>query len=319
MPRIFLNPSEQGIVEFMIWKSLEYKKRLTTSLCFILAGLLIQYFTFDAIPGVAFILLGNLLLLPSGYTNKVDLGFYDPNCPWEKVDTRKLDELIEFDRKIRKWDLSSIDASNILGGFVFLIAAAATVFIASEAFENRSTLMAILAIDAAVLVLPYWITGLRAKFTIPKVILRAKLLKKLLIRMEPYLKKHTVDCYFCMKGKEKRIPIDIKFRVNIAGQHKDFLGLYGQITLNDVSGKDFPFFYAVLVARKGYDLEQGVSYEDLPEWSLYEHKTKKDVEVLVILQDTDFVSRGYTTNNTQTEALFLAGLRIAEKAAVRKG
>ena len=97
MAHVLLNSSDQGIVEFKIWKSLMYKIRLLISICFILVGFIIQYLSYKILPGIVIILLGNLLLLPSGYTNRVNLGQFDPLSDWEKAEKRKLDELLSLD------------------------------------------------------------------------------------------------------------------------------------------------------------------------------------------------------------------------------
>ena len=318
MNQTAVNSGNQGIVVFKIWKSLRYHIRLLISLCFILAGFIIQYFSYDILPGVVFIFLGNLLLLPSGYTNRVDLGLFDPKTDWEKIGKHKLDELLTLDRKIRRWDLSTIDISNALGGIIFFILLFLAGIFTLVAFDEQNRTMQIICVDAVVLVLPFWLTGLRSKFTIPKLTMKIKLIKTLLsdVEVEKSLQGHSIEYFLLLKGKDSRIPADVKFKVNIANQHKNFLGFYGQITLNSINSTVFPYFYVVLVAKKGFGLNRvHTSYSPHKNY-VKGFKTQKDVEVLVVRQNTGTVRSGYRTNKKQVRAIFLEGLQLAEKAAV---
>ncbi len=319
MAHIFLNSSDQGIVEFKAWKSLMYKTRLLISLGFILAGFIIQYLTYHVLPGAVIIFLGNILLLPSGYNNRVNLGQFDPQSDWEKVGKHKLDELLTLDRKIRKWDKSTIDASNALGGCLFVILLGIIAFLAVYAFfESHNRTMQIISVDAAVLLIPYWLTGLRSIFTVPVLTRKIELINTLLSQTEPQLQAHKVEYFLLLKGKDTQVPMDVKFKVNIDNQHKDFLGFYGQISLNNVQSTVYPYFYVVLVARKDFGLEQVYQSYTQSKKIVKEFKQQKDVEVLVIRKNTKVGSKGYYTDKKEVRYIFLEGLKLAETAAVSR-
>lgn len=318
MAHIFLDSSDQGIVEFKTWKSLMYKKRLLISLCLILAGFIIQYLFYNILPGAVIIFLGNILLLPSGYNNRINLGQFDPQSDWEKAGKHKLDELLTLDQKIRKWDKSTIDASNGLGGCLFVILLGVIVFLGIIAFtESDSKTMQIITVDAAVLLIPYWVTGLRSIFTVPTLTQKIKLIYTLLSQVEPQLQAHKVEYFLLLKGKDTQIPTDVKFKVNITNQHKDFLGYYGQVTLNNVQSTPYPYFYVVMVARKNFGLQQVYRSYTHSGKIVTEFKKQKDVEVLVIRKNTRVGTKGYFTNKKEVQNIFLEGLKLAEKAAVK--
>lgn len=317
MANIFLNSSNQGIIAFKIWKSLVYKTRLLISFCFIITGLVIQYLSFDILPGVILIFLGNLLLLPSGYTNRVNLGLFNPQFDWEKVEKRKLDEWLTLDRRIRKWDRSTIDVSNALGGFVFFILLGIIGFIGFYAFVENDITIQIITVDAFVLLIPFWVTGLRSIFTVPKLTMKIKLINKLISQVGEQLQPHNIEYFLLLKGKDPQIPTDIKFKVNIANQHKNFLGFYGQVTLNSVQSTFYPYFYVVLVARKNFGLHKAFKSYAHSKQIIKEFKQQKDVEVLVIRQNTKTVRYGYRTKDAQVETILLEGLQLAEKTAVK--
>ena len=112
------------------------------------------------------------------------------------------------------------------------------------------------------------------------------------------------------------IPDDLKFRVDIKDRDKDFLGLYGQVVLNEVQGKSYPYFYVVLVARRGYGLEatgKGVFRPGVTT----EFKVQDQVEVFVIRQKTTKTS-GYHTKPGDALLILGDGLGLAERLAVKQ-
>lgn len=325
MAKLFLNPAEQGIVVFKLWQSLGYKTRLLFSFLFIFAGLGWQLVTRELLPGVVLVFMGNIFLLPSGYDNRVKVGIYDPNADWERVEEEKLEETLGLIKKIKKWDVSAIDISNPLGFFTLLILLAVLVllFIQSE-MDYRYSALAIIAINGAVLFIPYWVTGLRSigLGVSSPIMLTAKKIKILMSLVSDHyikkkLEKHTLDYFVLLKGKESKIPADVKFRINIENHHPDFLGLYGQIVTNTVQGSHFPYFYMVLVAKCDFGLKEWYNTFKPGKYVVKEFKIQSDVEVLVVRQNTEVGARAYYTNHNQSMTLLTAGLELAEKAAVK--
>lgn len=319
MAKVFLDSAEQGIVVFKIWQSLAYKKRILLSSALILIGLILQLYFRTLIPGVFLVFFGNLFLLPAGYDNRVKIGRYNPNAAWENVGKNKLREFLLLDRKITRWDRSSMDITNGLGFLTFLILAAVLVimFIMSQADGNKP--LEILSINGAVLLIPFWVTGVRSKYRILKVIQKINLILRLLEKKElqPKLARHDLDYFFLLGGKkEAKVPVDVKFRVDIENHHKDFLGLYGQVVLNSVQNTTYPYFYMVLVAKLKYGLDQVYKNFSPGAGIIKEYKIQSDVEVLVIRQRTTRTS-GYNTKDKQVYRIFLEGLQLAEKAAVK--
>lgn len=319
MAKLFLDSTEQGIVVFKIWKALGYKTRIILFSSLIIIGLGWQLFSRELFPGVILVFLSNLLLLPSGFDNRVKIGRYDPASGWEKVERSKLDEFLALDKKIRKWDVSSLDISNGLGCFFFLLVAGGLVifFLVSLAVKNKALVM--ISINAAALLIPFWVTGLRSKFTVPEVTGKCRVIIKLLAmpELQPRLARHKVDYFFLLGGEEKvRVPGDVKFRVNIENQHADFLGLYGQVVMNHVQSTPYPYFYMVLVAKQGYGLDRVFESYQPAKNIIKEYKVQGEAQVLVIRQNTRQTA-GYYTHHKHVYQIFLEGLSLAEKAAVK--
>lgn len=326
MAKLFLNSAEQNIVVFKLWQSLGYKTRVLYCGLFILLGLAMQLYSKELLPGVVLVFLGNIFLLPSGYDNRVKVGKFDPQADWQEIKEYKLKEFLDKLRTVKKWDLSSMDISNGLGFFVFLLFTGGIVLLGWNYFEENESIYLLLAVNAAVLLLPYWVTGLRAigvnsTIALTNASRKVKIIFALLAdkRIKLLMGKHDVDYYVVLKGEEGKtqLPVDFKFRVNIKDRHKDFLGLYGQIVNNTVQGTVYPYFYTVMVAKKGFGLGEVYHGYQHDKKLVTEFNVQGDVEVMVIRQNTKKGSKGYYTNNKQVKTIFVEGLLLAEQAAVK--
>jgi hypothetical protein len=150
-------------------------------------------------------------------------------------------------------------------------------------------------------------------------LLKSDLIKRLLRHKDiaSRVQHHEVEYFMLLKGTdEQKVPEDVKFRINIHNQLPDFLGLYGQIVINRVGDKKYPYFYVVLVAKKGYGLKTAFTSYHPPSGIIKEFKVEDDVEVLVIRQKTTRTS-GYHTKGRTIRQIFLEGLNMAEIAAVK--
>lgn len=320
MGKIFLDSQEQGIVVFKIWQSLPYAKRILLSAGLIIAGLAWQFLLPALLPGIILVAAGNLFILPSGYDNRVKIGTYRPKAEWKETGSHKLEEFLLMEKKVKKWDVSLIDISNGLGFFSLLVLLAVLGYFLFTAIDDNNMILQILAANGAVLLIPFWLFGIRSKFKVPGVARKIRLIQELLDRpdIKTGLEGHDVDYFFLLgRSKDKELPLDVKFRVQVAGRHEDFLGLYGQIVMNHVQSTPYPYFYMVLVAKKGFGLDEVFrGYLHDPKKVVKEYKVQDDVEVMVIRQNTHITS-GYYTKPKQVLYIFLEGLKLAEQAAVK--
>jgi hypothetical protein len=177
----------------------------------------------------------------------------------------------------------------------------------------------VIAVDAFLLFFPHWVTGTRSIQTQPNLLLKSNLIERLLKHNDiaSRVQHHAVEYFMLLKGTDDRkLPEDLKLRINIHNQRPDFLGFYGQIVINRVGDKKYPYFYAVLVAKKGYGLKTTFTSYHPPSGIIKEFKVEGDVEVLVIRQKTTRTS-GYHTKDRTMRRIFLEGLNMAEIAAVK--
>lgn len=327
-----LSRKDRGTVIFLVWKSLPYNTRLLLSFGLISAGLILQFaagiflngaslskasgisFTAQFMIGAVPILSGSLLLLVRGYDNRVDNAKLDPTATWEIVERTKLTELTELERKIRKWDASALDVTSLTGMILFLVVTAALVLLA----VFLAGMARIIALDAMLLLLPQWVTGIRRILVLPNLSIRINTLTQVLDEAGNDLEDDKVDIMMLLKGKETRIPDDVKFRVSLKGQKPDFMGLYGQVVINNVQGRSYPYFYVVLVAKKGFGLKAAFDeFQPSPELTR-EFGDDDEVEFIVIRQATTSTS-GYDVKPETAAAIFRLGLVLAGKVARADG
>jgi len=181
---ILLSKSDRGVVVFLVWKSLPYGARMAISLTLILVGMALQFvtglFVTGVIPvffaGVLPVALGSLLLLVRGYDNQVDASRLDPNAEWVAVERAKLAELMLLDQKIRKWDASLMDITNVRGVLGF---AGVTLLLLFLTAASPSP-MDIIFVDAMILLLPNWFTGIKRVLRYPKLLVKIDMLSYIL-------------------------------------------------------------------------------------------------------------------------------------------
>jgi len=311
--------SDRGTVVFAFLPSLSYNTRMAISFIVVAAGLALQLATSHVLPGILLVAVGNLLLVVKGYDNRVDSGGFDAAAQWERVGSEKLQELKVLDKKMRRWDRSLLDVTNPLGAvaFVVLFGLLILIIIASLSADSEVARYGfILAFNAVVLLLPHWVTGIRSVLRRPGLLVRIEAIETVLDRAKRRLKDHQVTLLMLLSGGEVSIPEDVKFKVDIAGRDPDFLGLYGQVVINAVQGTSYPYFYVVLVARKGYGLHDAYRDHRPGDDVTKEFKYEGEVEVMVLRQHTTERS-GYHTKPAAASAIFYEGLGLAERLAVK--
>jgi hypothetical protein len=304
--------ADRGIVVFWVLPSLAYRVRLAASFLLVATGCLIQAATGALLLGLVLLLAGNVLLLVKGYDNRVSRGRYDPDRGWQVVETEKLEEIQALHKRMRRWDRSALDITNPLGVIVLLLVAVPIV----AAAGMSPGVPRLLAIDAAALLLPHWVTGTRSILVRPKLEVQIAATRLVLASASAALARHTVRLLMLLPGAGARIPDDVKFRVDLKDHDADFLGLYGQVVINDVQGTSYPYFYVVLVAKRDYGLGAVYRSYEPPRNIVKEFNTEREVEVLVIRQRTTKTS-GYHTKPAAAEEILREGLRLAERVAVK--
>lgn len=313
MSSLLLTKSEQGTIVFHIWKNLNYGIRLFLSFILIVGGITLQYYTMNVLPGIILVFAGNLLLLVKGYDNRIKLGTFEHVTEWVATDQEHLNKIVELNKKVRKWDISAWDITSGLGGFLFfLLLVAVLVICAVNPFHTFNSLI-ILAANIIVLLVPHWVTGVRRITTAPALVNKISIYQNLTGLFKEKLKDDSISFLMLLKGKDKKMPADVKMKIKFKNQSEDFLGMYAQISVNNVQGKDYPYFYVVLVAKESSGLlSSKLKDMPVPRNLITDFSRENDAEILVIRQYTTKNS-GYYTNGDAIQVIFETGLTAGRK------
>jgi hypothetical protein len=159
----------------------------------------------------------------------------------------------------------------------------------------------VFAVDAAVLLLPHWITGTRRSWRPVSLTQQIDALETALAVVEGQQEPPCqIQPMFQMVGKDDhRTPLGARVFIRFPDGPKDFLGLQFQISINDVQGTKYPYLYAVIVARNSFHLlsQHLTEARRICDGLTVEASREQDVEVIVIRQPTTKTS-GYHTKSS---------------------
>ena len=294
-------------VQFHLFPGLSYVLRMLVALGVVASGFLVQAATDNFWVGLPLLFVGSILLTVKGHHNRVEAGAFDPAADWEIVSADKLDEILALDRKMLDWNQSWMDVTNSRGilGLVLLLGPLVVIYY----FEfNVAKSIEIFLINAAVLLTPHWVTGLRDVARKPKLIVKIGALKDVRKQAEPLLKNARVSVLMLLSGKP-RMPDDIKLKIEVPDTAPEFLGIYLQVVTNEVKGTEFPYVYCVLVARQGYGLLERTKDYQPPNKVVKETKLENEVEIVILRQHTTKTS-GYHTDEAAAYTILRAALEL---------
>jgi len=294
---------------FWVWRDLARRRRMVLAFGLIGLGLVAQWYWGSALIGLLPLAIGNALLLVRGYDNRVEFGGYDPALQWQKVERSRLDGLKQRDERMSAWDRSLIDVTNRRGAIMFAVLLFFLWFFAVNAVGSS---WGFLLVDAAVLLLPHWLTGTRRLMRLPDLMLKGDTLRKVLAELRPERRGDRVEVLMLLKGGEHPLPDDVKVKLMPDDAPDGFLGLYGQVVINRVQGKPFPYFYVVLVAKPGVGVKQIADNYQPRDGIVTEFNEEEGVEILVLRQKTTKKS-GYHTKPPRVLELLTVGRELAHR------
>jgi hypothetical protein len=311
MNSISLSKEEQGVVVFHLWKSLPYGLRMFLSFFLISVGFIIQYYG-NLWMGLLFVFGGNLLLLVKGYDNRVKLGKYSAEGEWVKTDKEHLQDIVEINKKLKKWDQSPFDITNSGGIALFIFISLSLFIMYTIAISEYNYTLEFLAIDIAFLFFPHWFSGLKRITTTPLLMQKIAIYNKLMKQHEELLKDKKISFMIYVKGEDVKLPNDVKMKVDFNNQPESFMGMYAQISLNNVQGKLYPYFYVVLVAKKELDINNKYFNSiNVSKPIIKEKSTENNMDIIIIRQYTTKTG-GYFTKPKAINKIFSKGLEAAE-------
>jgi hypothetical protein len=213
---------------------------------------------------------------------------------WTTATTTELDQLEDHLKRIERWQgigtLNWLPALLLPACFILLI------FIR---FSGRSS---ILLWDLVILFAPAFLTGNRSAWEPPGLRTKVKNLKEL-ISTFPWkdYPDYSYHLQFAIRRKLKgSYPTDVRLKIEKKTGPPDLIGIQGQYTINRVKGQEYPYFYVVILAKKGFDLKQKIL--GVGDWTV-EFESDQEVDVCVIRQYTTKRSGYHTPLSTQVQIL----------------
>lgn len=312
------------LLQFHLLPRLPYGIRLGVAGVLILCGLAIQVFWASQIvapvAGAFLLLAGNVFLVVRGY---------DLTPPrrrktrWEKTTRDRFAEARRLESEVRDWDETFADITCWTGVIVLAVLAAivGACWLALTQGGSRATDWGtIFAIDAAVLLLPHWVTGTRRGWRPTALRKQLDALDVAMRHVEQYADPPCqIQPMFEVTGKDdKCTPQGARVFVRFPDGPEDFLGLQFQVALNNVQGTKYAYLYAVLVAKNSFGLLEhhlAPITEGAPSLVTVESNQEEDVDVIVIRQYARG-GQGYHTKPKDIRRIAQAAWEGATRAAL---
>jgi hypothetical protein len=333
---LFPPPEKQGEIAFVIAKSMPYRLRMAVVAAALLSGLAVQLL-FSFWTGLPLLVLASLMGMVRGYDAKPVTGI---EVKWERVTPDEYRKVREKADALKNWDTDAFDGTNTTGVMILFLTAGACAIVylaASVRLGLPDGFWIFPAIDAAALLLPLWLTGVREYLRKDRLLIKIKLLENTM----RFLEAPSDVQVFPMLGLQsagggKNVPSDARLMVKLLGAPEEFMGLQVQVSINSVKGTDFPYLYCVLIAKKDSGFLDGYgAFKAETEGGLaggisallglassygpvYEPSPSPEVDVLVIRQRAGR-NGGYSTSPEQAWNIVSAALKAARGLSAQKG
>jgi hypothetical protein len=261
-----------------------------------------------------FLLAGNLFLLVRGYDLRPSQRLFGGT--WERTTRDRFQQACRLEEEVRSWDETFADLTCWTGASCLAVLAAAVGFLCLVLSQSAQTAFwaPVFAVDAAVLILPHWITGTRRVWRPLTLRQQINALEGALAAIDRYREPACqIQPMFELAGEGKgRIPVGARVFIRFPDGPEQLLGLQLQVALNSVQGTNYPYLYAVLIAKRSFGLSThyGGRIRQACAGLTVETNVEQDVEVVVIRQYTTKTS-GYHTKPAAISAIARSAWRSA--------
>jgi hypothetical protein len=272
--------------------------------------------------GVPLLLLGHLPLWVRGQSNAPGGATPEHEEIWVPTDDDWAERLTALETKAAAWDATPWDFTNLRGCLVLgavLIALWMAVLPAVGAWLGSDASLRF-AIGAALLVVPVWLNGIRTVWHPSELRLKGQALAE----AREAAMTHGADKDFDLvpmlalrEGEKGKYPVDA--RLMLRPKEDDgsgFLGVQLQVALNNVQGRDYPYLYAVVLGKKGFDLPHDVRRHRGPSHQVrfvFERGHGQGANYLVVRQHADR-SGGWHTKKEHIDEIVDVALEEAHRA-----
>lgn len=302
----------QNII-FHILPNLPFPIRLIIALVLISGGIIWQLLTGYAVPGFIPLLFASVFMMYKGVDKRVVKNSIFHNADWKKISRDQVQQILDTKRKLSKWDVSAYESSGCLGTLILILLVGTSIFLILAGVSNLYLMC--IGLDMLALFVPQFLSGMKRFDQLVKPVLYAKKALEaatMLEMMYPNSKIEFLVLLGIKKNIDTSVPKEVKFKVTFEKGSEEFLGMYGQLSLNLVGSTMYPYFYMVQVYKEGFGLKKKMGKIQMTDKKVIKEYTEEDgVEVIIIRQYTTKTS-GYNTKPKDVERILHESVRAFE-------
>ena len=304
-------------IHFKVFPHLAYVPRMLLAAAAVGLGLVIQLQrpTIALIVGAAFVFFGILLTLVDAKTNAPRGLRGEP--VWERVTPEQYARIRALVAGGKRWARRDLfGAGNLLGQVIFVGLAACLValFLYLRTTPAKGRLAAVFAWDGGMFLVLTYFVGARKAWKPEDLLVKIDVLQTVLdgqaarpiarLKFQPMLEIHK-------NQRSQQLPRDARLLVTIDKAPEALIGFQVQCSINRVGAAAYPYVYAVIIARKAFDLNRrlagvAVGAKDL----LTFEEADEEVDVAVLRQKTTKTS-GYHTRPADQQRIFRQAAQLA--------
>lgn len=291
---------------YLLFDKITPQLRAIVSVLLIGTGFLFQLSAKNIFVGLPFIIACIILNWMKGISIKrIKTG----KLTWQEVTPEKIDQVLAHCKKIKKF------RSKNIGCVVIIILLFAYMFIFPFSMELNLLLpfpLTAMIVNVLVLFIGLSLSGRRTAWMPSNLDIKSEIVKRIInspiikndtsLQARPYLE--------IRKTKEGTLPNDARILIKFKDAPSEFIGLQGQISINRVKSKAYPYFYVVLIAKHEFYLYDKFGKHQIDKLVI-ERKRTKEVDVIVIRQRTTKTS-GYHTNTAVQDYILVNSIKLTK-------
>jgi len=293
---------------YVVFNAINPTARTIVSIILVAIGYLFQLTSRNILLGLPFIIACVILNLVKSINIKQSTV---RKYTWQEVTPDKIDQVLGQCRKIKKFNSNEVGC--IIAAFVIFIFGIVFIVPLMTILVHISLPFAATVINAIILFVGLAFSGRRRAWMPVALDIKTQIVKRLinlpLTKKDPKIV--AVPYLEVGEGKEGSVPNDTRFMVRFDEAPKEFLGVQGQISINNVKGRAYPYFYVVIIARPEFGLLKKFTVKSVDK-CIIEHKKTAEVDVIVIRQKTTKTS-GYHTNERMQDYIYSNALELTKK------
>lgn len=293
---------------YLFFDTISAQLRNVVSFLLIATGFLFQLSSRNILAGIPFIIVCLVLNLMKGVSIK---RIRPTNVTWQQVTPEKIEQVSVQCKKIKKFRGSGAGAIVVVVFFLimwFTFGMPLLKALSSFPFPLIATIT-----NAVILFSGLALTGHKSAWMPNALDIKIEIVKRLinsaLIKADPVLQ--AVPYLEIGETEKGTVPMDARLLIKFNNAPETFIGLQGQISINTVKSRDYPYFYVVLLAKPEFSLFEKFGKHVLDKLTV-EQKETADVDVIVIRQHTTKTS-GYHTDEDTQDYILKNGIMLAKK------